>query len=322
MHLAAAVQEFLRSLDIEKGASVHTITAYRIALEQFTTFVEETWGEDLLLADVRESHLRPFLGWMHDKGLGKRTMRMKLAAVKSMFKFYVRSGVVDHNPAALTSSPKIETKLPSFLQQPEAVALQTAFDLDTPEGLRNSALCELLYGSGLRISEALQLNVGDIDTRSRSVRVLGKRNKERIVPVTQVAIDAIDAYTRVRSAFNVRSAINTPSKTTIGALADAPHEGDANALFLGSRGKRLTPQGAYRIVRRALGPITEANRKSPHVLRHSFATHLLDNGADLKAVSEMLGHSSLSTTQVYTHVSVERLKDAYKKAHPRSNAEE
>lgn len=301
MQLTAAIRDFLSSLDVEKGASVHTITAYRIALEQFAVFVDETWGPDLHLADVRENHLRPFLGWMHDKSLGKRTMRMKLAAVKSMFKYYVRSGVIDHNPAALTASPKIEAKLPSFLQQTEALELQTVFDLTTAEGLRNSALCELLYGSGLRISEALQLNVGDIDTRSRSVRVLGKRNKERIVPVTQAAIDAVAAYTRVRGEFGIA---------------------DANALFLGSRGQRLTPQGAYRIVRRALGPITEAQRKSPHVLRHSFATHLLDNGADLKAVSEMLGHSSLSTTQVYTHVSVERLKDAYKKAHPRSNAEE
>lgn len=316
MHLAAAVQEFLASLDVEKGASAHTITAYRIALEQFTAFVEETWGPELTLADVRENHLRPFLGWMHDKALGKRTMRMKLAAVKSMFKFFVRSGVLDHNPAALTSSPKIEAKLPSFLQQPEAVALQIAFDLDTAVGLRDSALCELLYGSGLRISEALQLDVGDIDTRSRSVRVLGKRNKERIVPVTQTSIDAIAAYTRVRGEFRAPSPKAHPSQVSDETASDA------NALFLGSRGKRLTPQGAYRIVRRALGPITEAQRKSPHVLRHSFATHLLDNGADLKAVSEMLGHSSLSTTQIYTHVSVERLKDAYKKAHPRSNAED
>lgn len=326
MQLTAAVHDFLASLDVEKGASVHTITAYRIALEQFTEFVDETWGPELTLSDVRENHLRPFLGWMHDKALGKRTMRMKLAAVKSMFKFYVRSGVIDHNPAALTSSPKIEAKLPSFLQQSEALELQTVFDLTTAEGLRNSALCELLYGSGLRISEALQLNVGDIDTRSRSVRVLGKRNKERIVPVTQAAIDAVAAYTRVREEFRLldksreRGASPRPSpKATPTSALDASDEG---ALFLGARGKRLTPQGAYRIVRRALGPITEAQRKSPHVLRHSFATHLLDNGADLKAVSEMLGHSSLSTTQVYTHVSVERLKDAYKKAHPRSNAED
>jgi len=339
MHLAAAAQEFLVSLDVEKGASVHTITAYRIALEQFVEFVEETWGAELVLSDVREHHLRPFLGWMHDKALGKRTMRMKLAAVKSMFKFYVRSGIIDNNPAALTSSPKIEAKLPSFLQQPEALALQTAFDLDTAEGLRNSALCELLYGSGLRISEALQLNVGDIDTASRSVRVLGKRNKERIVPVTQSAIDAVAEYTRVRHEFFVDplqkavdpsqkavdpspKAVDPSPKVTPTSANATANTLDANALFLGSRGKRLTPQGAYRIVRRALGPLTEAQRKSPHVLRHSFATHLLDNGADLKAVSEMLGHSSLSTTQVYTHVSVERLKDAYKKAHPRSNAED
>lgn len=322
MQIAVAVNEFLVSLDVEKGASVHTLTAYRIALEQFVGFMDETWGSELELDQVKELHLRPFLGWMHDNALGKRTMRMKLAAVKSMFKFHVRSGTLDHNPAALTSSPKIETKLPSFLQQTEAVALQTAFDLSTPEGLRDAALCELLYGSGLRISEALQLNVGDIDTHSRSVRVLGKRNKERIVPVTQTSIDAIAAYMKVRSEFRIQPSV--ARVTVVNQASQAPSEPlpDEHALFLGARGKRLTPQGAYRIVRRTLGPITEAQRKSPHVLRHSFATHLLDNGADLKAVSEMLGHSSLSTTQVYTHVSVERLKDAYQKAHPRSKSEE
>ncbi|MDZ4744864.1 MAG: tyrosine recombinase XerC [bacterium] len=321
MKFAAAAHEFLVTLDVEKGASIHTITAYRIALEQFTAFVDETWGEELELADLREMHIRPYLGWMHERGVSKRTMRMKLAAVKSMLKFYVRSGVIDHNPAALTASPKIETRLPSFLQQPEAATLQGVFDLGTAVGLRDSALCELLYGSGLRVSEALQLNVGDIDVQSRSVRVLGKRNKERIVPVTQAAIDAIDAYTIVRPEF-FEAPNTSATKGAVSTQTASLDSTDANALFLGARGKRLTPQGAYRIVRRALGPITEANQKSPHVLRHSFATHLLDNGADLKAVSEMLGHSSLSTTQVYTHVSVERLKDAYKKAHPRSNVDE
>jgi integrase/recombinase XerC len=160
-------------------------------------------------------------------------------------------------------------------------------------------LCELLYGSGLRISEALQLNVGDVDEQARTVRVLGKRSKQRVVPVTQAAVDAIRRYVGMRGeGLGIR--------------------GEAVPLFLGARGQRLSPAVAWRIVNKALGPLTESARKSPHVLRHSFATHLLDNGADLNAVSEMLGHSSLSTTQVYTHVSVERLKDAYKKAHPRS----
>lgn len=265
-------------------------------------FFRETFGEDPNVADITEHEIRPFLGWLHDKGLTKRSIRMKLAAVKSLFKYLVRTGVLDRNPAAVVASPKMEKKLPSFLQQEEARQMATTFDVSTVQGLRDRALCELLYGSGLRLSEALQLNVDDIDPRVRTVRVVGKRSKERIVPVTGSAVEAINAY-RAR-----RHELLASSEET--------------ALFLGDRGGRLSPASAYRIVKRVLGPLTEAQRKSPHVLRHSFATHLLDNGADLKAVSEMLGHASLSTTQVYTHVSVERLKEAYVKAHPRSESEE
>jgi len=298
MLLSDAIVSFLSTLDSERDASEHTITAYRIALDQFTVYCREAWGEEPQLEELTENDIRPFLGWLHDRDLSRRSLRMKLAAVKSMFKFYVRSGELTKNPAALVASPKTDKKLPSFLQRSEIDALFTTFDVATPAGARNKALCELLYGSGLRISEALQLDVGDIDVDARTVRVLGKRSKQRIVPVTSVTITALATFTALRHLLH-------PSLSE-------------HALFLGDRGGRLTSASAYRIVRRALGPITEAKRKSPHVLRHSFATHLLDNGADLKAVSDMLGHSSLSTTQVYTHVSVERLKDAYKQAHPKA----
>jgi len=298
MLLTDAIRAFLSTLETERDASEHTVTAYRIALEQFTEVCKEAWGEEPQLEDLTENDVRPFLGWLHDRDLSRRSLRLKLAAVKSMFKFYVRSGELSRNPAALVASPKADKKLPSFLQQSEVDDLFPTFDKTTPAGARNKTLCELLYGSGLRISEALQLDVGDIDLATRTVRVLGKRSKERIVPVTSSTIEAMSAYLLVRHLLNPK-----PSE---------------RALFLGDRGGRLTSASAYRIVRRALGPITEAKRKSPHVLRHTFATHLLDNGADLKAVSDMLGHSSLSTTQVYTHVSVERLKDAYKQAHPKA----
>lgn len=298
MEFADAVQMYLTALEVEKSASAHTIVAYEGALGQFQKFLEESWGTLPGVADIAEADIRPFLGWLHDRGLEKRSLRMKLAAVRSFYRFLVRSGVIDSNPAALLRSPKIDSKLPSFLQEHEATRLWETFDSNTVQGLRDHALCELLYGSGLRISEALQLNIGSIDARQRTVRVLGKRSKERIVPVTRETLHSIDAYVARRS--------------------ELQPEQDESALFLGDRGRRLTSVSAWRIVRRALGPITEAERKSPHILRHSFATHLLDNGADLSAVSDMLGHSSLSTTQVYTHVSVERLKDAYRQAHPRS----
>lgn len=297
MTLQNAISIFLHSLDVEKGASAHTIVAYNVALRQFAECCSELNPNLVHIGDIAEADIRPFPGWLLQRGISRKSIRLKLAAVRSMFRFLVRLGELERNPAQMIVSPKINTTLPAFLQQEEAADLAVAFDIDTVAGKRDMALCELLYGSGLRISEALQLNMGEIDFKRRVVRVLGKRSKERIVPITQSAADSILLYIEVRKRLN-----------------PLPNE---QALFLGARGKRLTPVSAYRIVQKALGPITEAARKSPHVLRHSFATHLLDNGADLKAVSEMLGHASLSTTQVYTHVSVERLKEAYKKAHPR-----
>lgn len=299
MTLLNAISIFLRSLDVEKGASAHTIVAYNVALRQFVECCSELNPNLVHIGDIAEADIRPFPGWLLHRGISRKSIRLKLAAVRSMFRFLVRLGELERNPAQMIVSPKINTTLPAFLQQEEAADLAVAFDIDTVAGKRNMALCELLYGSGLRISEALQLNMGEIDFKRRVVRVLGKRSKERIVPITQSAADSILLYIEVRTRLNPLS--------------------NEHALFLGARGKRLTPVSAYRIVQKALGPITEAARKSPHVLRHSFATHLLDNGADLKAVSEMLGHASLSTTQVYTHVSVERLKEAYKKAHPRND---
>lgn len=289
-------------MDTERGSSAHTVTAYTIALRQFAEYVQEAYETIPDVTDITEAEIRPFLGWLHDRGLSRRSIRMKVAAVKALFSYLVRTGELTHNPTRVVASPKLERKLPSFLQHDEAVALERAFDVSTPQGARNHALCELLYGSGLRISEALQLNVGDIEMDRRLVRVLGKRSKERIVPVTPAAIAAVQAWMAKRHEL-------------VASSTEA-------ALFVGDQGKRLQPSSAYTIVRRALSPLTEAKRKSPHVLRHSFATHLLDNGADLTAVSEMLGHASLRTTQVYTHVSVERLKEAYQKAHPRSGSDE
>ncbi len=283
----------------ERSASPHTIAAYEIALRQFQRFFEETYETHPLVSAITESDIRPFLGWLHDQGMSRRSIRQKITAVRSLFAWLMRNEVIAVNPAAGIRTPKVERTLPSFLQQNEAGLLVGAFDVTTEVGARNFALCELLYGSGLRISEALQLNVGDVNEQARTVRVLGKRQKERIVPVTESSLEALRHYLQLRA---------QPKES----LNAEPHP-----LFIGTRGKRLSAASAWRIVNKALGPLTESQRKSPHVLRHSFATHLLDRGADLHAVSELLGHSSLSTTQVYTHVSVERLKEAYKKAHPR-----
>lgn len=299
MDLRSAIRSFLSTLDVEKSASRHTTMTYETALDQFCVYLSEFADPLPSVEEITEADIRPFLGWLHDRGLGKTSIRLKLAAVRSLFRFLLRNGVIDRNPARLLASPKTSRPLPSFINVHEASRLWDGFDPESVHGLRDRALCELLYGSGLRISEALSLNVHQIDGTSQSIKVTGKGSKQRIVPLTRETIDAVRAY-------QLRRLELKPS-------ADEP------ALFLGDRGRRLTSSSAWRIVRRALGPVTEARRKSPHVLRHSFATHLLDNGADLTAVSDMLGHSSLSTTQIYTHVSVERLKEAYKRAHPRGS---
>jgi integrase/recombinase XerC len=297
MDLQSAIRTFLSTLDVEKSASRHTTLTYATALDQFCLYLAEFSDPLPEVDEITEADIRPFLGWLHDKGLGKTSIRLKLAAVRSLFRFLLRSGIIERNPAALLSSPKTSRPLPSFINVHEAERLWDSFDTGTAKGLRDKALCELLYGSGLRIHEALALNVDQLDAVSRTLRVLGKGAKQRVVPLTAETVAAIDNYRSQRHML-------------------APSADEA-ALFLGDRGGRLSASSAWRIVRRALGPITESRRKSPHVLRHSFATHLLDNGADLSAVSDMLGHSSLSTTQIYTHVSVERLKEAYKRAHPR-----
>lgn len=301
MHLAEAIEDFLRTLASVRGASTHTVDAYATALAQFLAYADAELGP-VNVEQVVADDIRPFMGWLHDRGVSKRTIRARLAAVKALFKHCVRTGLIASNPAAVIASPKLDKPLPAVLQETETAVMTNTIDLSTPEGLRDRALCELLYGSGLRVSEALQLDVNDIDRRDRTVRVLGKRQKERIVPVTQTCIDAVDAWLTRRHEL---------------VTSDS-----AAALFLGSRGKRMSSVAAWRAITAILGPVTEAQRKSPHVLRHSFATHLLNNGADLTAVSELLGHSSLSTTQVYTHVSVERLREAYARAHPRATKED
>ncbi|MFN5247242.1 MAG: tyrosine-type recombinase/integrase [Ignavibacteria bacterium] len=187
------------------------------------------------------------------------------------------------------------------MQSGEIESLMDSFDPSSPGGARNIAIAELLYSSGLRVSELIQLPMHDLDMHAGTVRVMGKGKKERIVPIGGKAIEALEAYIAMRSYLT--------------SLDTARPDGK---VFLSDRGKMMNPSVVYRIIRRAMNPVTESPQKSPHVLRHTFATHLLDNGADISSVSEMLGHSSLSATQVYTHVSVDRLKQAYQKAHPRA----
>ncbi|MFN4988867.1 MAG: site-specific tyrosine recombinase/integron integrase [Ignavibacteria bacterium] len=296
-----AVQEFLSACELQKGYSPHTIETYRFALMEFLDYFKSEYGVNPDINAIEPADIRPFLGYLHDRGLSKKSLRVKIAAVKSFFKFAFRQSWIDRNPAAIVSTPKAEKKLPSFLQSGEIESLMDSFDPSSPGGARNIAIAELLYSSGLRVSELIQLPMQDLDMHAGKVRVMGKGKKERIVPIGGKAIEALEAYIAMRSYLT--------------SLDTAKPDGK---VFLSDRGKMMNPSVVYRIIRRAMNPVTESPQKSPHVLRHTFATHLLDNGADISSVSEMLGHSSLSATQVYTHVSVDRLKQAYQKAHPRA----
>lgn len=289
---------FLLYCKVEKNYSVKTINTYSLALSQFLEFLAEEYGSEPEIEQIEADDIRPFLGWLHDHGLGRNSLRLKIAAIKSFFKYCQKKGLLVKNPARLVASPKKEKKLPTVLLEKEINILMGSFNPSDPRGARNLALAELLYSSGLRISEALSLNLRDFNDSTRLVTVLGKGNKQRVVPIGEVAVKAIMNYLNLRH--------------------NLLKEHDEVALFLGSNGKRMNPSTAWRILHTAMKGITESSGKSPHVLRHSFATHLLDKGADIQSVSEMLGHASLSTTQVYSHVSVERLKEAYKKAHPKA----
>lgn len=301
MDFNSAIRAFLEYCEIEKDFSKHSLESYRLAMSNLYDYFCEEFEEIPDINKISTNDLRPFLGWLHDRGLKKNSLRMKVSAVKSFFKFCHKRDYISKNPATMLHTTKKDKKLPSFLVEKEVDNMFAQFDSSDPIGARNLALCELIYSAGLRINEALQINAGSINLKSRVIKVLGKGSKERIVPFGSKAQEALENYLQLRHAL----------------LKDISE----NALFLTKHGKRLSHSSAYKMVNSAMKGITESKQKSPHVLRHSFATHLLDNGADIKAVSDLLGHASLSTTQVYTHVSIERLKEAYQKAHPKAETE-
>lgn len=296
MQYYSAVRAFLEYCDTERGYSSRTVESYQLALDQFAEYLHAERIGDSDITQLATDDIRLFLGWLHDKGLSAKSIRLKIAAVRSFFKFCLRRAYIAHNPAVLVPTPKLSKKLPSFLQPSEIEHLMNSFDRSTATGARDAAIAELLYSSGLRVSELTALTLEHLNA-NHQLRIVGKGKKERVVPIGARAVESIQQYLALRPQL-----LHTPT----------------NALFLSSRGMPLQPVGIYRIIHQALLTTSEAKQKSPHVLRHSFATHLLDNGADIKAVSDMLGHSSLSTTQVYTHVSVDRLKKAYKQAHPKA----
>jgi integrase/recombinase XerC len=298
---------FLESLAAEKGYSPHTMRAYRHNLLEMTAFVAglSDWTADDLqrldkvrLAEVDTLQIRRYLGYLHHINK-KTTVARKLAAIRSFFRYLHRHRIIPENPVENLHPPKHDKSMPIYLTVDDMFRLLDTIKPFGVLGLRNKAIIETLYSSGVRVSELAGLNVGDVDVGSGTMRVLGKGGKERFVSIGAKAIDAIDAY---------RDAL--VQEVGIGREVDG-------AMFLNKDNGRLTTRSISRVVEKLARACGLAVPVSPHALRHSFATHMLDGGADLRAVQELLGHRSLSTTQRYTHVSIDRLMAAYDKAHPR-----
>lgn len=294
------VSEFLDHLEIERNYSGHTRSAYAGDLGQFLSFLSEHGGADPPDPDsIDKSVVRAFLRHLHREGFSRRTIARRFAAVRSFFHFLCREGAVSSNPCVYLTTPKWDRHLPRFLDRNQVEELLGQPDRGQVLGLRDAVILELLYGAGMRLSELVGLDVGAIDLTEERVRVIGKGDKERIVPLGGQALAALASYMDARP-----------------LLIKAEREGSA-ALLLNQHGRRLTGRGVQYILGRYGLKISQQGL-TPHVLRHTTATHLLDAGADLLAVKELLGHERLSTTQVYTHVALDRLKKVYEEAHPRA----
>ncbi len=303
-------EDFLRYAALERRLSPNTVAAYRRDLCQFERFQNEYLGRfDWSWVDVDRLAIRSFLGSLEQRGLRRSTIQRKLSALRAFYAFLHRTDVLEMNPARLVRAPKRERALPGYLTHERA---DTLFDLliadaraeGSAVALRRWALMELMYSCGLRLAEAHRLDVGEVDLDGRSVRVFGKGGVERVVPLGARAAEALRDY------LATRSDLTSSDGGSRARRADAP-------LFLSVRGARLSRRQIQRIVTEALRLAAGGERLSTHSLRHTFATHLLDGGADLVSVKEMLGHASLSTTRVYTHTSVERLRDVHARSHPR-----
>ena len=290
-----AVAAFLRHLDRERNASVHTVRAYGEDLEQFRAYLECMLGRAAGPAEVDHLLIRGFLADLHERGLKKVSSARKLATLRTFFRFLCREGVLDKNPARALLSPRLERRIPTHLDEGQVNAL-----LDVPgsgdAAVRARAILELLYATGIRCSELVGLDLPDVDLPSRMIRVLGKGRKERVVLFGGRAQAALRAYLPPRARARPRS----------------------EALFVNARGGRLTDRSVRETVARRVKALALTQRASPHTLRHSFATHLLARGADLRAIQELLGHVRLSTTQRYTHVDTHQILSIYRKAHPRA----
>lgn len=292
---------FVKYLQYEKRFSAHTVVAYNHDLDQFVTFLQETYRLTSV-SEVRHSHIRSWVIDLLQQGLTPRSLRRKLSTLKTYFRFLLKQGDLTQNPMLKVTIPKVGKRLPIYLQASEMNQLfdQINWENDFSDQ-RNRLLLSLLYHTGMRRSEVIGLKLQDVDLNTRVLKVLGKGNKERLLPFGVELAQLLRSYLELRKA----TFPNHPS----------------NHLLLTDKGAPLYPKMVYNIVNRYLSMVSTIEQRSPHVLRHTFATHLSDNGADLNAIKELLGHANLAATQIYTHNSIEKLKQVYQKAHPKAKLE-
>jgi len=298
--MQAAITRFLRYLLVERNASELTIKSYREDLMALAQYLTESYGRTPEPPEITALDLRGYVAALHEAGYARSSIARRLASLRSFFRFAQREGLVDGNPAKPLRNPRPERKLPHFLSTDEVGKLLEAPPADTPMGLRDRALLETMYSAGLRVSECVGINDGDLELDAGLVRVRGKGRRERLAPLGTFAVKALNRWLQVRQ------------------LSPKEPRGPDAPVFVNRFGRRITTRSVARMLEKYLKQTGLDLRTTPHTLRHSFATHLLDRGADIRSVQELLGHKSLVTTQIYTHLSTAGLREAYQRAHPRA----
>ncbi len=291
-------ESFLKYLQYEKRYSAHTVRSYLDDLEQFISFCD--FNEDNFEpVKINHKKIRSWIVNLVNNNISIRSVKRKISTLKSFYKFLLREGLIGYNPVEKVLTPKADNKLPAFINKKHMDVLLDDIDFGNDyKGVRNKLIIEMFYNTGIRVSELINLKIDDVNINELRLRVTGKRNKERIIPFTRVFKDSLQEYINIRN--------------------DKFRSAGEDYLFLTGKSKKMYPKLVYRIVNRYLNLITTIEKKSPHVLRHTFATHMLNAGADLNAIKELLGHSNLAATEIYTHNTFERLKSIYKQAHPRA----
>ena len=294
----APVQSFLNHLKYEKRYSKHTLIAYQTDLLEFYAYLDSRFGP-VLLTEINHHFIRSWLAGLKDQGITAKTITRKIASIRSFFKYQLKTGQIETSPAVGLPAPKIRKRLPVFMKENDSGKLIASLNQSAEnwKSLNAKMLITIFYATGMRLSELIDLKTKQVDFSKSQIKVLGKGNKERVIPVSEGILNSIKEYQQ---------------------LKNRDLETKNEFLLVTDKGKKLYPKYAYLLVNELLSGASTLDKNSPHVLRHTFATHLMDHGADLNAVKELLGHSSLASTQIYTHTTIEKLRDVHKKAHPKA----